>query len=80
MSIPEKVPFRDVTKDELVPNQKRILKFSEQKTLRDEFAMAALATLRNHGSLEFNQSEGDEVARLVYQMADALLNERNKGV
>lgn len=56
------------------------LKFPEQKTLRDEFAMAALSTLRNEGNLDITPNQADRVAVFSYAIADAMLNERNKRV
>ncbi len=57
------------------------IKFPEQKTLRDEFAIGALTTLRNHGSLDIlSQGTAESVAKFTYAIADAMLNERNKGV
>ena len=51
-------------------------KFPEQKTLRDEFAMAALS------AISYTNEDGHEgnIAKYAYQIADAMLNERNKGV
>ena len=46
-----------------------------QKTLRDEFAMAALAGISGVSMSEFGFN-ADQVAREVYRIADAMLRAR----
>ncbi len=48
----------------------------ENKTLRDEFAMKAIATFSF--SIESNFNHYPELARVAYEMADAMLLERLK--
>lgn len=45
---------------------------TEERSLRDEFAMSAFAGIR------LNAVEADEISRLAYVVADAMLAERAK--
>ena len=65
------------TDDEIIAN------LQEQKTLRDEFAMAAMQGFiisgkdMRHAS-EPNEYASDTVARLAYKYADAMIKHRSK--
>ena len=52
-------------------------KQSDQKTLRDEFAMAAMAALLADIIKHQRDGVGEIVAKQAYKMADAMLKERN---
>ena len=51
--------------------------FKENKTLRDEFAMAALPAIVS-AWLPFDEEDADDAAFEAYRLADAMLKERLK--
>ena len=60
-----------MTKDEEIADLKQSLAWAQQqKTLRDEFAIAAMSLNRGYPE--------SAVAELAYEMADAMMKERNK--
>jgi hypothetical protein len=66
------------------PDKLEVREFIDPKTLRDEFAMAAIPTAVWYlkegycGTNELSETSPDDVAKISYQIADALMKHRKE--
>ena len=68
-----------MTKDEEIADLKQSLAWAQQqKTLRDEFAMAALTGIITRSATYFGIEDFHKFAEWSYEVADSMMKERNK--
>ena len=63
--------------EQLWPQNRVVIDMTPPKTLRDEFAMAAISGLLSNPTIGFESF--DAAAKAAGKMADAMLAERKKG-
>jgi len=68
-----------MTKDEEIAELKQSLAWAQQqKTLRDELAMAALTGVITRSATYFGIEDFHKFAEWSYEIADSMMKERNK--
>lgn len=72
--------MEDQRQDERLTREVRLVRREPVRTLRDEFAMAALAGMLADPAVQVGRStQNDPLAKAAYQIADAMLKAREAG-